>query len=141
MNTSRTRHQFYLPDDLSERLEALAAKPGASKTAILTEALTAWLDRRAGNELEDKFGRRLDRQSRSADRTEQKIDYLLEAFGVFIRHQLTLTAHHPAFDAETNRVGRLRYDDFIRLIGRAIARGDTATRLGQAAAETAKPIG
>ena len=31
MRTFKTRHQFYLPDDLSEKLEDLAAKPGSSK--------------------------------------------------------------------------------------------------------------
>lgn len=39
MKTRKIRHQFYLPDDLSARLDAMAAEPGSSKTAILTEAL------------------------------------------------------------------------------------------------------
>ena len=56
MQTSKTRHQFYLPDDLSAKLDAMAARPGSSKTAILTDALTAWFDRRAANELDQRFG-------------------------------------------------------------------------------------
>ncbi|MGN6621334.1 MAG: CopG family transcriptional regulator [Sphingomonas sp.] len=122
MQTSKTRHQFYLPHDLSAKLDAMAARPGSSKTAILTDALTAWFDRRAAHELDQRFGIRLDRQSRTADRTEQKLDYLAEALGLFIRHQLTLTAHQPAFDAETQRLGRLRYDEFVKLAGRLLAR-------------------
>ncbi|MDG5487684.1 CopG family transcriptional regulator [Sphingomonas sp. BGYR3] len=129
MQTRKTRHQFYLPDALSEKLDAMAAKPGASKTAILTDALTAWFDRRAATELDQRFGIRLDRQNRIADRTEQKIDYLTEALGLFIRHQLTLTAHQPAFDAETSRLGRVRYDEFVKLVGRLLARGDSEARL------------
>ena len=46
VKTFKTRHQFYLPDDLSEKLEALAAEPGSSKTAILTDAFRMWLERR-----------------------------------------------------------------------------------------------
>lgn len=122
MQTRKTRHQFYLPDELSAKLDAMAAQPGSSKTAILTDALTAWFDRRAAHELDQRFGTRLDRQNRIADRTEQKLDYLTEALGLFIRHQLTLTAHQPAFDAETNRLGRLRYDEFMKLVGRMLAR-------------------
>lgn len=122
MRTYKTRHQFFLPDALSEKLDALVAKPGASKTAILTEAFTAWLERHAGHELDQRFGARLDRQTRAADRIEQKLDYVIEALGLFIRHQLTATAHQPAFDAETNRLGRLRYDEFVRLVGRMLAR-------------------
>jgi predicted transcriptional regulator len=59
----RIRHQLFLPKDLSERLEVLGNKPGASKSAILVDALTAWLNRRAASELEDKFGSRLDRMT------------------------------------------------------------------------------
>jgi hypothetical protein len=131
MQTRKIRHQFYLPDGLSAKLDAMAAQPGSSKTAILTDALTAWFERRAGNELDERFGPRLDRQSRIADRTEQKLDYLTEALGLFIRHQLTLTAHQPAFDAETNQLGRLRYDEFMKVVGRMLARGDAASRLTQ----------
>jgi len=122
MQTRKTRHQFYLSNELSAKLDAMAARPGASKTAILTDALIAWFDRRAGHELDQRFGTRLDRQSRVADRMEQKLDFLTEALGLFVRHQLTITAHQPAFDAETNRLGRLRYDEFMKVVGRAIAR-------------------
>ena len=126
MKTRKCRHQFFLSEPLSERLEALAAKPGASKTAIMTEAFTAWLDRRAAHELDDRFGARLDRHSRSADRMERKLSFLAETLGLFVRHQLTLTAHQPAFDVETQQMGQLRYDAFVKLVGRLAARSDGA---------------
>ncbi len=124
MQTAKTRHQFYLPDDLTAKLDALAAQPGSSKTSILTDALTAWFERRAGHELDDRFGVRLDRQSRSADRIEQKLDFVTEVIGLFVRHQLTLTAHQPPFDAETRQLGQLRYDQFVQLVGQILARDD-----------------
>ena len=37
----RVRHQLFLPKPVSDRLEALAATPGASKSAILADAVTA----------------------------------------------------------------------------------------------------
>ena len=128
MQTSKIRHQFYLPDGLSAKLDALAATPGSSKTAILTEALNAWLERRAGNELDQRFGARLDRQSRAADRAEQRLDYLTEMLGLFVLHELTLTAHQPTFDTETRRLGRLRYDQLVNLVGQRLARGEAVDR-------------
>lgn len=124
MKTFKTRHQFYLPDDLSEKLEALAAEPGSSKTAILTDAFRAWLDRRAGNELDERFGIRLDRFSRAHERLDQKLDFLAEALGTFVQHQLTLVAHQPPFEQETSQLGLQRYKSFVELVGRRLARPD-----------------
>ncbi|WP_052321980.1 hypothetical protein [Novosphingobium sp. MBES04] len=44
MPTAKTRHQFYLPEGLSESLAKAAAGPGNSKTHILTKALAAWFE-------------------------------------------------------------------------------------------------
>ena len=44
MPTAKTRHQFYLPEGLSESLAKAAAEPGNSKTLVLTKALAAWFD-------------------------------------------------------------------------------------------------
>ena len=51
MMIDKVRHQLFLPKPLSDRLEALAARPGASKSAILIDAVTAWLNRRGTNEI------------------------------------------------------------------------------------------
>lgn len=129
MQTAKIRHQFYLPDELSARLDALALKPGASKTAILTDALNAWLERAALNELDTRFGPRLDRLTRAAERIERKVDALTELIGVFVQHQLTLVAHQPAFDEETGRLGRERFAHLIDLVERRMTAGGIAARL------------
>lgn len=134
MKTFKTRHQFYLPDDLSAKLDALTSSPGTSKTQILTDALRAWLDRKAGQELDQRFGPRLDRQNRTAERLERKVDALTEMLGLFIRHQLTLVAHQPPFDSDTARLGRTRYMAFMQLVEQRLMRADS----GEAAA-LAKP--
>ena len=125
MRTFKTRHQFYLPDDLSAKLDALTASPGTSKTQILTDALNAWLDRKGAQELDQRFGPRLDRQNRTAERLERKIDVLTEMLGVFILHQLTLVAHQPAFDSDTARLGKTRYLRFMELVERRLMRADS----------------
>lgn len=129
MQTTKTRHQFYLPDELSQKLEALALRPGASKTAILTDALTAWIERAGHKELDERFGPRLDRQSRTAERVERKVEALTELVGVFVQHQLTLVAHQPPFDDETGQLGRDRYIRLIDLVERRMASGGIVARL------------
>ena len=124
MKTFKTRHQFYLPDDLSEKLEALAAEPGSSKTTILTDALRAWFDRRGATELDERFGVRLDRLSRADEQLGRKLDFVAEALGAFVQHQLTITAHQPQFDAETGHLGLQRYRRFIDFVARRLARPD-----------------
>jgi predicted transcriptional regulator len=129
MRTFKTRHQFYLPDDLSEQLERLGAAPGSSKTAILTGALRAWIDRGASHELDERFARRLDRLSREHRRIERRLDVLAEALGLFIQHQLTIVANQPPFDADTARLGLERYRAFVDLAARRLARGDGSLKL------------
>jgi hypothetical protein len=48
----KRRHEFYLEEDVSVRLATMAAEPGSSKTAIMTDALRAYFDQRACTELE-----------------------------------------------------------------------------------------
>ena len=135
MKTFKTRHQFYLPDELSEKLEALAAEPGSSKTAILTDAFRAWLERRGATELDDRFGARLDRLSRADERLERKLEFVAEALGTFVQHQLTLVAHHPPFDTETGQLGLQRYRAFVETVGRRLARPDQSAIAAAVAAE------
>lgn len=129
MSTNRTRHQFYLPADLSAQLEALAAKGRTTKSAILTDTLNAWLQRRAAHELDQRFGARLDRHTRMLDRAERSIELLLEMLGVFVQHQMTLVAHQPTFDAETARLGRERYEALLELVARRISKRRKASVL------------
>lgn len=123
MQTRKTRHQFYLPDNLSARLDALAAEPDNSKTAILTAAVAAWFEQREAASMDAQFGRKIDRQARAVERMERRVDYLTELVGLFVKFHLTQTAHHPAFDAETRRLGAVRYQEFMRLVGVQAAKG------------------
>lgn len=124
MKTFKTRHQFYLPDDLSEKLEALAGAPGSSKTAIMTDAFRVWLGRRGATELDDRFAMRLDRLTKADEQIGRKLDFVAEALGTFVQHQLTLVAHQPPFDTETGQLGLQRYRAFIEMVGRRLARPD-----------------
>jgi hypothetical protein len=55
---------------------------------------------------------------------EQKLDFLAEALGTFVQHQLTLVAHQPPFEPETSQLGLQRYRAFVEIVGRRLARPD-----------------
>jgi predicted transcriptional regulator len=120
---AKSRHQLYLDADLSEKLEALAAKPGASKSAILADAVAAWLTRRGAQELDDRFGLRLNRISAQLNRIERDGQVLLESLALFIRYQFTVTAPLPEPDQAARAVGRDRFQAFIDQVGHQIAGG------------------
>ena len=119
----RIRHQLFLTKELSERLEALASKPGATKSAILVDALTAWLNRRAASELEDKFGARLDRMTSAIGRIERDGHVLLETLALFVLIELTVNAPLPKGDDAARAVGRARFEEFVARVGERLASG------------------
>lgn len=119
----RVRYQLFLPEDLSRRFDALAAAPGASKSAILTDALTAWLNRQAASELENKFGARLDRMSMALGRIERDGHVLLESLALFVRYELMVQAPLPDTDEAARAIGRDRFEAFVTRVGEALASG------------------
>jgi hypothetical protein len=120
---SKIRHQLFLDADISEKLEALAARPGASKSAILADAVGAWLNRRGAQELDDRFGLRLNRISAQLNRIERDGQVLLESLALFVRYQLTVTAPLPEPDPAARAIGRDRFQAFVDQVGRQIANG------------------
>jgi hypothetical protein len=120
---NKVRHQLFLDADISEKLEALAAKPGASKSAILADAIIAWLNRRGSNELDERFGLRLNRISAQLNRIERDSLVMLETLALLVRYQLTVTAPLPEPDSAARAVGRDRFQAFVDQVGRQIAGG------------------
>ncbi|WP_414714338.1 CopG family transcriptional regulator [Sphingobium sp.] len=119
----KVRHQLFLDRALSDRLEALAAKPGATKSAILVDALTAWLNRRGASELEDRFSMRLDRLTMAIGRVERDAEVQLETLALFVRYELAI--HPPlAENDEAGRAsGRARFEAFVKQVGQQVASG------------------
>ncbi len=119
----RVRYQLFLPEDLSHRFEALASAPGASKSAILTDALIAWLNRQAASELENRFNQRLDRMSMALGRIERDGHILLESLALFVRYELMIQAPLPETDEAARAIGRDRFEAFVSRVGEALASG------------------
>ena len=126
MHNDKIRHQVMLGTALSERLDLLAHKPGATKSAIMAVALEAWLNRQGMGALEDRFGLRLNRISNQLARIERDGHIVLETLALFIRYQLTVSAPLPEGDAAARAVGRDRYEAFIKRVGQQLASGKRA---------------
>lgn len=136
MKPKRVRYQLFLSEELSQRLETLAAKPGASKSGILSDAMTAWLGRHAASDLENRFAARLDRMTLTLGRIERDGHILLESLALFIRYELMVQAPLAETDDVTRALGRDRFNAFVARVGEAMAQGrrtfgDTdTTRIG-----------
>jgi hypothetical protein len=121
--SQRVRHQLFLPKPLSDRLEALAAKPGATKSAILTDAVTSWLNRRGASELEDRFAIRLDRLTQAIGRVDRDTLVILETLALFIRFELSIQAPLAENDSAGRALAAKRFDAFVQQVGRQVASG------------------
>ncbi|WP_296615810.1 CopG family transcriptional regulator [Sphingomonas sp.] len=119
----RIRHQLYLSRPVSDRLEQLAARPGVCKSAILADAVVAWLDRRGASELDDRFGMRLDRISAALARLERNDHVLLETLALFVRYELAVQPPLAENDAAGRARAAKRFDAFVIQVGRQVATG------------------
>ena len=128
----KPRHHLYLDAELTAQLELLGSKPGTSKSAIVADALRAWLNRRAMREIDDLLKHRLDRMSTQLARLERDHQVLLETLSLFVRYQLTVTAPLPDADKAAQAVGRERFRRFVDQVGRQLASGRT---IGEPASE------
>lgn len=134
----KPRHHLYLDDELTDRLEQLAARPGASKSAIVADALKARFARGAAIEIDPVIKARLDRTTRSLSRIERDLQIVLESLGLFIRYQLTVIPPLPEADqAAARALGQERFQHFIDQVGRRLASAKSLTRevLGRVAPE------
>ena len=117
------QHYLKLPRDLSERLNEAARGPGVFKSAIMATAIAAWLDRKGTDELEARFGRRLDRISNQLARIERNGRVELESLALFVRYMLTVNAPLPEADEAARAIGRDRFVAFVERVGRHLAKG------------------
>ncbi len=125
----KPRLNVYIDDDLSDRLDTLAAKPGSSKSAIVSDALKHYLARGAAAEIDAALKARLDKVARHLARLERDQQVVLETLALFIRFELTVTAPLPDGDQPAARaLGTERFNSFVDQVGRRIAGGKSLTR-------------
>nr|WP_288142738.1 CopG family transcriptional regulator [Mesorhizobium sp.] len=128
MKPPRIRHQFLLDSELSEKLAQLSRNPSTTKSEIVAKAVQAFIDQRGENELDRRYGKRLDRLSRDLDHVRRDAEMILESLALFIRFSITLHAHTPVPDRATQAVAQERFQKFVEQVGRQIASGKRSLR-------------
>lgn len=133
---TKRRLCLYLDPKLGARLEKLAAKPGATMTSIVSDALRDFFDRQANDALDERIKERLDRSNSQLNRMERDQRVILESLALFIRYQLTVSNPVPESQlAAMQAIGNDRFQTFIDEVGRRIAKGKG---IGAEVAEKAK---
>jgi hypothetical protein len=133
---TKRRLCLYLDPKLGARLEKLAAKPGATMTNIVSDALRDFFDRQANDALDERIKERLDRSNSQINRMERDQRVILESLALFIRYQLTISNPIPESQlAAMQALGNERFQTFIDEVGRRIAKGKG---IGAEIAEKAK---
>jgi hypothetical protein len=133
---TKRRLCLYLDPKLGARLEKFAAKPGATMTNIVSDALRDFFDRQANDALDERIKERLDRSNSQFNRMERDQRVILESLALFIRYQLMVSNPVPESQlAAMQALGNDRFQTFIDEVGRRIAKGKG---IGAEIAEKAK---
>lgn len=99
MKTQKVRHQFFLPKELSARLDRIATGTGRARSALLVEALESWLNRRNPAAAEEALAARLTRFERHVEAVRRQQGLQWEVLARMLRHQLLTAAGLPPPDA------------------------------------------
>jgi hypothetical protein len=128
--TYKTRHQLFLPEDMSRRLAHLASASGRARSEILVEALDAWFARRQAPKTDEAIGTRLTRIERNLDWLRRNEGLVWEIMARLVRHQLIASAQMPP-SKEAQAVGSKLFSELIDEIAERIS--------GKEPAQTADP--
>jgi hypothetical protein len=122
----KRRKNLYIDIAVCEEIEALARKPGANESRIVSDAMREWLVGRRSRKLDDTLRLRLDRMSReiSAFRRDHNVHF--EGFMLFVQYLLAVLPPLADGDAAGIAAGQERFNRFINQLGRVLAAGRTA---------------
>jgi len=113
MKTFKKRHQLFLTEQLSRRLETIARNSGRARSEILVEALEAWFDRRAAPDADATILARLARIDRALVSLGGNTDLLWEAMSRLVRHQLITAASLPPVTDAAQALGAKAHQAFL----------------------------
>jgi len=112
MKSFKTRHQLFLPEDMSRRLANLAKSSGRARSEILVEALDAWLTRRASPKTDEAIGLRLVRIERNVEWLRRNQGLVWEVMARLVRYQLIMASEDPP-TAQATAAGAKLFSAFI----------------------------
>jgi predicted transcriptional regulator len=119
----------YVDPEVLGALQAFADARGKSRSLVAEAAIAAFVTPDDAERREAAISRRLDRQTRVAERLERNLGIAIEMQALFVRHWLITAPVIPdAAQAAAQAKGRARYEGFVTALGRRLARGASFTR-------------
>lgn len=113
-----------LSEEIVERLEAAAQRPGANKTTILEAALDRFLDPGAETIDDATLLRRLDGMSRQLEQLEHNLKIVNETVALHARYHLAITPPLPQSQQHAAcALGLERFEEFAGQVGRRVRLG------------------
>lgn len=121
---NRIKHTFRLPPQLSRQLADYAGRKRVSQAAVVEAALASFLSPDGSERLEAAFSRRLDRISRQLDRLGYHVDVGNEAFALYLRRWLAVTAASSGAETAAARAEvEKRFAFFVEALARRMETG------------------
>ena len=118
-----------LSEEIVERLEAAAQRPGANKTTILEAALDRFLDPGAETIDDATLLRRLDDMSRQLEHIEHDLKIVNETVALHARYHLAITPPLPQSQQRAAcALGLERFEEFAAQVGRRVRLGTPLMR-------------
>jgi hypothetical protein len=111
----------YLTDDVAQHFKAALRRSRMTKSALVNNALADLLDPPPANERDQEELRVLRAVLKHVRQVRRETEVLTETLAMFIRYFLMITPPLPQSEREgAERVGRQRYEVFVRQIARRI---------------------
>ncbi|UJQ94140.1 CopG family transcriptional regulator [Mariluticola halotolerans] len=125
----KPRLNVHVTDELFDKVEIAAKRPGVTKAAVVEAALLGFFSKEFDDQRDGALIRRLDRMTRQYDRLERNLSVTTETLALFIRFFLTVTPPLPNADQDAARaLGKERFEYFISQLGRRLAGGKNMIR-------------
>lgn len=127
----KPRINLRLAANIYARLDEATQRPGATKSAIIEQALREYFDPEAKSGLEERILARLEAFDIRQGEIERDVGFTLEALGQFVLYWLTRTDPLPEGEREAaHALGQRRFDFFIGQVAhRVCSESNIAQRL------------
>jgi predicted transcriptional regulator len=122
MIRGKTRHQLFLPDEMSRRLTAMAKSQRRSRSDLLLEMVEAYMNRRSASQTEDRLSAKLDRLAREVSKTNNECVVISHSLYRFIRHELIYAAALPPPGEDAKALGEKRFQMFLDSVAQMMAK-------------------
>ncbi|MHA7857809.1 MAG: ribbon-helix-helix protein, CopG family [Henriciella sp.] len=118
----KPRVNIRLSHEMHRQLEEMVLAPGVTKSAIMEDALRAYLDPQRTAARDDILVQRLDRIETRQNAMERDLALCLETLGQFVLYWLTRTDPIPEAERDAAQLlGQRRFEFFIDQVARRVA--------------------